>query len=797
MGQRVWSALALAVLVGCTGGITGSEGGGDGAGGGTSSSVGGGTTSSSGGGSASSGGGSATPSGCAVQALLTNRCAGCHAETPKNGALMPLTTLEHLKLPSVREPSKSNAERSLIRMRDVALPMPPLPEPGPMLTEIATLEAWVMGGSPACTNPGDGGPAGGGTGKPSSPNLIPQDALFTCSNLKSDAPTRLRRLNRWEWARNVGGPVTRSWTGFSFFDNPLDPSAQEPYGTYASDETIDESMVEIVLPIVEDYGATWAGPYTGGNRLELLRTDQTLRCTWDDANPSAACIRNYCKTLLERGVLYRPAKPAELDRLVAFATKVLAAEARDGGQGPRTHSLSRVVTAAMMTTGALFREELGTAPANGRVTLTDAELAQQLAYALGARGPRAVPTWRYPDFSAPVGGHYADVALAAADGGIRQKAVVDSLVRANVGAVDPMRFDLVQDLGPQERGRRGESWLGDGVANFFREWLGYAHVAQVFKERPEATSAYDDGNTSVYRPQLSAWDQQMGGYYGYESTLVEQMDDFVARVVMADTQVLKTLLTSRTYFLPATVNSGFDGQATKYTGQAYGTEADIDATNAQRWRTFPMNERAGVLTHPAWLASHGGNFEDDPSAVHRGKWVREQLLCGYVPPLSEVRVQAMVGPHDKTKNARARLEAATQKSECQGCHGLMNPLGYPFETYNHAGYLRKNDHAPDGGFMAPDGKMALTGMPDPTLNGEVRDAVAFSEKLADSPWVKRCFVRHVFRSFMGRDENRTDACTLAQMEQAYDSSNGSFKALLSALMTSETWTTRRVPEAGE
>src|SRR6185436_8919616 len=307
---------------------------------------------------------------------------------------------------------------------------------------------------------------------------------------------------------------------------------------------------------------------------------------------------------------------------------------------------------------------------------------------------------------------------------------VDSLVRRNVGGLDTMRLDLIQDYGDTRRARRGEYWLGDGTASFFREWLGYTKVEQIFKERPEATSKFDDGGISVYREQLSAWGNLMDGYYGDESTLVQQMDDFVARAVVPDTDVLKTLLTTRSFFLAATVNTGNDLQATRFTGEPYGTDALIDATNAQRWRTLPMNERAGVLTHPAWLASHGGNFEDDPSAVHRGKWVREQLLCGYVPPLSQVKVVAMVGPHAADKNARARLSDATGKVECQGCHGLMNPLGWAFETYNHAGYLRRFDHASDGGLMAPDGTTTLSGMPDPALNGNIRDAVDLSEKLA-------------------------------------------------------------------
>jgi len=279
--------------------------------------------------------------------------------------------------------------------------------------------------------------------------------------------------------------------------------------------------------------------------------------------------------------------------------------------------------------------------------------------------------------------------------------------------------------------------------------------------------------------------------------MVQQLDDLVARVVVADVDVLETLLTTRTFFLASTVNIANYENTVRYTGHPYGTEQTIADTQAARWVTLPAKERAGVLTHPAWLGAHGGNFEDDPSAIHRGKWIRENLLCDWVPPLSSVKVVAQVGPHAPDKNARRRLEEATASTACQGCHVLMNPLGLPFETYNHAGYLRRRDHAPDGGWSPPDGTSVLSGMPDPALNGPVRDAVELSEKLAGSRHVKRCFVRQAFRYYVGRPENQTDACTLNQMEQAYDANNGSFLSMVGALMKSETWKTRRVPGEAE
>lgn len=736
-------------------------------------------------------GGSVDLSGCNVEQLLATRCVSCHASPPLEGAPVSFTSLAALRAPSQLDATKSNAARSLIRMH--AGEMPPGAPASP--DEIATLELWIAAGLPACADPDAGVTIDAGMTTEPSPNLLPQAELFMCnSGVQSDAPTRIRRLDRWQITRNVGGAVTRSWTGFSYYDNPFDPSGGEPFSTWTTEESVDEAMVELFLPIIEEAGPPWAGPYTGSNRLERLRTDTSLRCMYQNDKPTPACVRHFLAEFLEHGVYFRPPRVDELDRLQAYATTQLAQEG-DAGTSLRTETITRISNAAWLTTGALFREEMGAATDAGRVTLGAWELAQQLTYAVASRGPGATPLWNYPDYSAEPEGHLADVAGAAADGGIFNDAQVDALFRRHASGTDATRFDLVQDFGVERRNARGEFWLGDGVSRFFREWLGYADVAAVFKEFPESTSAFDDGGAANgYRHQLNSFGNLMGGYYGAESLMTQQLDDLVARVVVEDRDVLKKLLTTRQFFLPSTENVGNYENAVLWTGQVYGTQQFIADAPGARWVTLPADERAGVLTHPAWLGSHGGNFEDDPSAVHRGKWVRENLLCGYVPPLSSVRVMAQVGPHAADKNARVRLEEATSGQQCQGCHALMNPLGLPFETFNHAGYLRVRDRAPDAGWQPPSGASVLSGMPDPSLNGPVRDAVELSEKLAESPYVKRCFVRQTFRYFMGRPENRTDACTLAQMEQAYDASQGSFTTMVTALIKSDTWKTRRNAE---
>ena len=208
----------------------------------------------------------------------------------------------------------------------------------------------------------------------------------------------------------------------------------------------------------------------------------------------------------------------------------------------------------------------------------------------------------------------------------------------------------------------------------------------------------------------------------------------------------------------------------------------------ERWVTLPDTERAGVLTHPAWLAAHGDAFENGPSVIHRGKWIREQLLCDTLPDVP-ITVDANLDPATKELSARERVAMATDEDPaCASCHKWMNPLGYPFEIYNHTGFLRDDDHG-----RLPDGSSVLSDLPegsDIEDGTQVSDAVELMTVLSESQTVQRCFIRQSFRFFMGRDETLQDACTLSDMEAAYEDSNGSFKEMLSALFQSDSFQLR-------
>lgn len=191
--------------------------------------------------------------------------------------------------------------------------------------------------------------------------------------------------------------------------------------------------------------------------------------------------------------------------------------------------------------------------------------------------------------------------------------------------------------------------------------------------------------------------------------------------------------------------------------------------------TVPAGQRLGILTHPSWLVSHSDAM--DNHAIRRGRWIRERLLGGGIPDIP-ITVDAMLP--DEPKNTLRKRMRFTKESYCWSCHKKMDPLGLPFEMYNHAGLFRTTEL---GNPVDTTGGIIDSG--DPTLDGKVSDAIELIEKLAESERVEQVFVRHAFRFWMGRNETLNDAPILQDAHRSYSESGGSMNALLASLLTSD------------
>jgi hypothetical protein len=600
--------------------------------------------------------------------------------------------------------------------------------------------------------------------KPPSGNDLVQDSLFTCDDSPTYTDSRIRRIGRHEWTRNTGNPPDSKAS-----TNPFDAYPTHQYPSYAADETITTSILDMYLDTVQagTYGWATRRPFKDDALASNVKVDK-IACMFDESTrPDAACVETYTGHLLERGVLFRPPTDAEHQQAIDFAEEALDDENAAGSS--RRHTLERIVSAAWVTSGALFRTELGQGPADehGRKKLGDWEMAQALSYAIAGRGPGSPGVRVRAGWSAGPAGHLPNIRQAAIDGTISEPDTIAALVGEYFGGIDPQRKDLYLDVGG---GLRGDYWMAKGIRTFFREWLGYDHYLTVFKDTPSATSRFGYDADRQYKKYLKI------DHYGNVPTLMRQMDDMISRVVAEDEDVFNKLMTTRTYHTPPLYSHGAIPDDAR-TNAMYNIDEPTSPDDI--WTEMPQDERAGVLTHPAFLASHGGNFENDPSLVHRGKWIREKVLCGSVPDVP-ITVNAALDPDTRDQSARERMKTQVEsRQECAGCHTMMNPLGHPFEIYNHTGFLRTDDHGAE-----PTGSSTLVNMPTVELEGPVDNAIEMSERFGQSRYVKRCFIRQTFRYFTGRDERARDACTLTKMEQAYDDSGGSFATMLVALFQS-------------
>jgi hypothetical protein len=196
----------------------------------------------------------------------------------------------------------------------------------------------------------------------------------------------------------------------------------------------------------------------------------------------------------------------------------------------------------------------------------------------------------------------------------------------------------------------------------------------------------------------------------------------------------------------------------------------------------PPGQRLGILTHPSWLVSHSDAM--DNHAILRGRWIRERLLGGGIPDVP-ITVDAML-PDEPDKSLRERMRV-TREDYCWTCHQKMDPLGLPFEMYNHAGLFRTQEL---GKPVDTSGEIIDSG--DPALDGPVTNAIDMIEKLAASERVEQVFVRHAFRFWMGRNETLNDAPVLRAAHRAYKDSGGSMNALIISLVTSDAFLYRQV-----
>jgi hypothetical protein len=180
----------------------------------------------------------------------------------------------------------------------------------------------------------------------------------------------------------------------------------------------------------------------------------------------------------------------------------------------------------------------------------------------------------------------------------------------------------------------------------------------------------------------------------------------------------------------------------------------------------------GIMGTGAFLASHA--LADATSPVKRGYAVRTRMLCQALPPPPQ-EVDTNLEPPPANITNRERYRAHSQDPACNGCHQLMDPVGFSFEHYDTFGRYQELDRnlpIDDSGMItgAPDGDAVLSG------------PQSLVDYLAQSQTVEECLAHFWSYYAYGRDEWTNKGCTTGTILEEARANGASLKSMFMALL---------------
>lgn len=194
-------------------------------------------------------------------------------------------------------------------------------------------------------------------------------------------------------------------------------------------------------------------------------------------------------------------------------------------------------------------------------------------------------------------------------------------------------------------------------------------------------------------------------------------------------------------------------------------------TNALVQVPAPPEQRGGILRTGALMAAYGHAMESAP--VLRGVFVRERLMCQELPP-PPPDVDTTPPGLDPTLTTRERFTRHSADPLCEGCHRLIDPLGFSFEAYDGAGGFRDIEN---GLPIDVSGRMVGLESLNDGFDRTFAGPAELAGILADSDNARRCAVTQYFRFATGSEEGPNDLCTLDQLTRRFAQNGGSFYQL--------------------
>jgi hypothetical protein len=213
----------------------------------------------------------------------------------------------------------------------------------------------------------------------------------------------------------------------------------------------------------------------------------------------------------------------------------------------------------------------------------------------------------------------------------------------------------------------------------------------------------------------------------------------------------------------------------------------IEGVKGNHFRRVELEDstRWGLLGKGALLLA--SSYPNRTSPVLRGEYVMRNII-GVPPPPPPPEVETnldSVAP-EESLTVRERLALHRENPSCNGCHGLMDPLGFALENFDADGTWRNVDRESgkpiDASGLLPDGSK-IAG-PE-----ELREAL-----LARPEQFVQTFVEKLFAYALGRSTEWYDMPAVRQVVRQSAADDYRFSAVVMGIVQSVPFITRDVAE---
>ena len=241
----------------------------------------------------------------------------------------------------------------------------------------------------------------------------------------------------------------------------------------------------------------------------------------------------------------------------------------------------------------------------------------------------------------------------------------------------------------------------------------------------------------------------------------KEMELFLDSILLADASVLDLLTADYTF-------------ANDRLARHYGLP-DVRTDRFQRVE-LSDSRRFGLLGKGSVLLVT--SYPDRTSPVLRGAWIMEHLIgtpASSPPPGVETNLTATEGA--EPASVRQRFEQHRSDPSCNHCHGVIDPLGLPLETFNAVGEWRVRERD-SGVTVDPTGELAGTGRP---LAGpeDLREALA-----ADPEQFVQTLTEKLMTYALGRTVRYYDMPTVRAIVDQAEAADYRFEAIVRGIVAS-------------